>query len=59
MRRTLENCYLIKQCIKLGIGEPRQLKDLDKCEGYCKSEYDDEPCEVCKTCKLCISADED
>lgn len=45
MKKNLENCSLIK---KLGI--PKQYNGL--CEGFVKSEYDDEPCEICQKCKL-------
>lgn len=53
MQRTLENCTLIKKCIKKGIGEPEQYRNLNKCVGYAKGENDDEPCEQCKRCRLC------
>ncbi len=46
MIRTLSNCSLItKMKIK-----PQQKNG--KCEGFAKSEYDDEPCEICKECRL-------
>jgi hypothetical protein len=45
MKRTLHNCWLIKK-----FGKPEQ-KD-GKCQGFARSEYDDEPCERCKECKL-------
>lgn len=32
------------------LGKPRQQDG--KCDGYQKSEGDDEPCETCKECKL-------
>ena len=57
MQRTLENCSLIKKCVKRGIGEPTQYYNINRCEGYAKSDYD-EPCEVCKRCKFCITYDE-
>ena len=44
-KRTLENCRLIKK-----YGKPEL--DGNKCVGLGKSETDDEPCEVCKGCKL-------
>ena len=53
MKRTLENCSLIQRCVKRGIGEPRQFKDTNQCEGYARAEYDDEPCDICQHCKLC------
>lgn len=46
MKRTLENCALIK---KVGC-KPNQYDG--KCEGFGKSEYDDESCNVCKECEL-------
>ena len=54
MPRTIENCTLIKKGIKQGIGEPTRFYNVNKCEGYAKSEVDDEPCEQCKKCKFCI-----
>ncbi|WP_404988418.1 hypothetical protein [Clostridium culturomicium] len=49
MKRTLENCSLIKIGIQIGEGKPNQYEG--KCEGYCN--YDgDEPMEKCKACKL-------
>ncbi len=50
MKRTLENCSLIKQSIRIGVGSPNQKDRL--CEGYSYLN-DDEPCETCKNCKLC------
>ena len=50
MKRTFENCNLIKRCVSLGLGEPEKYKD--KCLGYAISENDDELCEQCKRCKL-------
>ena len=48
--RTIENCKLIKRVSRDGSGEP--LTKAGKCEGYQKHEYDDEPSEKCKKCKL-------
>ena len=45
-KRTLENCSLIK---KMG-GYPEQTET--ECLGFGRSEIDDEPCEICKKCKL-------
>lgn len=53
MKRTLENCTLIKKCVAKGIGAPEQYRNLNKCMGYARSEGDDEPCEKCKKCRLC------
>lgn len=55
MSRTIENCSLIKQCVSEGIGYPARFFDTNLCEGYQKSDIDDEPCEVCKGCEHCIS----
>lgn len=51
--RTIENCTVIKKCIKEGIGEPKQYYYLNRCEGYA-------PFEKCKKCKFYIpySSDE-
>ena len=46
MKRTLDNCSLIKKIRII----PRQYDG--KCEGFSRSEDDDEPCEKCKECKL-------
>ena len=54
MTRTIENCTLIKKCVKDGTGEPERFWNINRCEGYQKSGYDDEPCEQCKKCKYCI-----
>lgn len=45
MKRTLDNCRLVQK-----YGRPRQQDG--KCAGFQKSEIDDEPCEICKECKL-------
>lgn len=49
-KRTLDHCGLITKCVKAGIGRPEQRDG--KCNGYQRSETDDEPCETCKQCKL-------
>jgi len=43
--RTLENCSLIKK-----YGLPEQFDE--KCAGLAIDYDDDEPCNVCKNCKL-------
>ena len=50
MKRTLYNCSLIKKMVNEGIGEPE--RHYTTRVGYQKSENDDEPCEICKNCKL-------
>ncbi len=45
-KRTLENCRLIT---KMGV-KPQQQDG--KCDGFQKSENDDEPCNTCMECKL-------
>lgn len=57
MKRTLDNCSLIKKCVRKGIGEPEQRNG--SCLGYQKSENDDEPCNECKCCTLNISYEKD
>ena len=55
MKRTLDHCGLIT---KMGDKDspPKQING--KCEGYQKSCINDEPCEICKRCKLCIYNEE-
>jgi len=55
MTKTLENCSLIKKMVKKGEGEPERLFNINKCLGYQKGEDDDEPCEICKRCRLLAS----
>lgn len=43
--RTLDNCRLVT-----AYGSPRQYDG--KCEGYGTEYMDDEPCEICKQCRL-------
>ena len=46
MKRTYENCSLQKKFGEAG-------RDGDgTCMGFSRSEIDDEPCEICKKCKL-------
>lgn len=52
MKRTIYNCTLIEKCVRKGIGEPQRFPQENLCCGYAKSEYDDEPCEQCGTCRL-------
>ena len=52
MKRTLGNCALVKR-----FGPPNQYNGT--CEGFAKSEIDDEPCEKCKSCKLHYLYDDD
>lgn len=49
MKRTIENCSLKKR-----VGEAGTEVHNGKvyCQGFARSEYDDEPCEKCKACKL-------
>ena len=53
MKRTLENCSLIK------FMEVRPNQCGGVCEGFGKSDMDDEPCEVCKKCKLLYTNQEE
>ncbi|AYH40729.1 hypothetical protein A5N82_13400 [Christensenella minuta] len=45
MKRTLDNCKLVTK-----YGHPRQTNGT--CDGFQKSEYDDEPYSVCVDCPL-------
>ena len=45
MKRTLDNCRLVAK-----YGRPVQYDGA--CEGFCRSESDDEPCAACKDCVL-------
>lgn len=56
MKRTKENCSLIKQSVKLGIGEPETTKN-GKCDGY--ETADGEPFKTCQKCKLCYWYEEE
>lgn len=47
IERTLENCDLIKK-----YGMP--LQENGECVGFQTSQYNDEPCETCKRCRLCL-----
>ena len=53
-RKTIGNCTVIKKALQFGEGKPltERLNNKVYCQGYQKSEYDDEPCEICKGCKL-------
>lgn len=56
-RRTIENCKVIKRALKLGEGVPltESLNNKKYCQGYQKSEWDDEPYYECMKCHLNIS----
>jgi hypothetical protein len=49
VKKTLENCNVIKEAIALGVGMPNQYEG--KCEGY-DAENREEPLKRCKCCKL-------
>ena len=55
-KRTIENCRVIKLAKQDGEGKPltETLNNKVFCQGYQKSECDDEPCEECKNCRLNI-----
>lgn len=57
--KTIDNCTVIKNAVKRGIGKPEQYYNLNKCLGYARGEDDDEPCNACKKCKFYISLDSD
>lgn len=48
--KSILNCQVISRAVTDGIGYPKF--DTEKCEGYVKSESDDEPCEKCKKCRF-------
>ena len=50
-----ERCEKPEPCILKGI-EPAQ--DKRPCLGYGRTEDDDEPCEMCKSCRMCSGNDE-
>jgi len=50
MKRTIENCSIIKKMMHRGLGKPG-VED-ERCVGYATSDVDDEPCDVCKRCYL-------
>lgn len=54
MKRTIDNCSLVKEAIKQMIGSPDIIDG--KCMGYSSEPDadgdDDESCETCKKCKL-------
>lgn len=56
--RTLDNCSLIKRMVKSGIGEPDRYYNINRCQGYQRSEDDDEPCNTCINCRLCVSSED-
>jgi hypothetical protein len=47
--KTHYNCSVVKKCEKLGIGHP--IRTSFECDGYIKSDMDDEPIENCKKCE--------
>lgn len=48
-KRTLENCSVIKEAVRLGVGKPKQYDD--QCKGYA-GEDRDEPISRCKECQF-------
>lgn len=59
MQKTIENCSLIRHCVKKGIGEPDRFFYVNKCGGYKQENTVDELCDQCKKCKYCIYKNED
>ena len=55
-KRTIENCKVIERGVRKGEGEPLKEEHNGKmfCQGYQRSEQDDEPYEECKNCRLNI-----
>ena len=54
--KTIENCWLVKHGLSLGIGEPKVENGM--CEGYC-TKISDEPMDECKECKYLWDRDDD
>lgn len=50
MKKTIENCRLIKRAIRIGIGSPEIRNNL--CMGYSHGQDDDEPHPLCQQCKI-------
>lgn len=59
MTRTIYNCSVVQKQVNRGIGKPEQYYNLNKCLGYAKSDNNDEPCEICKRCRLHLSFEEE
>jgi hypothetical protein len=55
-RRTIENCKVIKSAKQEGLGKPltETVNNKAFCQGYQKSECDDEPYSKCMNCHLNI-----
>ena len=51
MKRTVEDCRLIREAKNLRIDLPKQKDDL--CKGFTADPEGKEPVEVCRWCKLC------
>ena len=49
MKRTLEHCGLIT---RMGDKDSPPNQHGGRCDGYAVSETNDEPCYICKGCKL-------
>lgn len=54
--KKIENCWLIKHGLSLGIGEPEVENGM--CQGYC-TKISDEPTDECKECKYLWDRDDD
>lgn len=55
-RRTIDNCRIIKSAEAKGIGKPltEEVNGKKYCQGYQKSDSDDEPYATCLNCYLNI-----
>ena len=55
-KKTIENCKVIKQSFREGVGRPEMIDG--KCEGYAISDWDDEPHDSCKECIAGMESEE-
>ena len=55
-KKTIENCKVIKQSFRDGVGRPEMIDG--KCEGYAISDWDDEPHDSCKECIAGMESEE-
>jgi len=53
-KRTMDNCRVIKAAVARGIGKPltEEVNGKKYCQGYQKSEHDDEPYIKCLSCRF-------
>lgn len=65
-KRTIENCTVAKRNARFGPRDGSNVAITSNlgngvlvCEGYQRSEYDDEPTDECAACPLCALYDEE